>query len=524
MADRYIDFSKSTGTLTGTWTFTNASASVTAAADGDAVNELANGDYIRQSDGTQWYKVTARPNADTITITPVFQQATHTDDAGASLYNSEDGSAVNSDFCHHNQAMTDEVRAAGDVIRVRGGLTYTYSGIDIVADEDGTANNYITLKGIYTAAGDDSWGDGNTTRAVIDFDDTAFQITLAGDNYWKVESHDIMQSADTLGALRGAVGLIVDDCIIHDNGAIGIRGGNFSLIKDSTLYSNTTSNLDLRGGVFHVEDCVLNGGGAATIYGIYLVTGLVYVKDTTFGVTTEHSGADIRLNASDVAYGRNVILDSTTPVFAVGIPGAMVAIEDYGQAHKAFYGWQFAGDVSIDTGGTPPSGIGYAILGEPGTNCGSEEALYIVGDYFWGFPIYLDGTQQVITVKIKAPDADWSLGGGAGGRPDNSELFIELDYHNGATTRTTAVSTEACADDTYTSYTVTITPDAAGPAYLKVKLLLYEAGGKIYIDPGALIDGNADVSQVIISAHGMDAAFEYVAGGGRRSRARRHGI
>lgn len=535
MADRYIDFNSSTGTLTGTWTFTNGSASVTAAGDGDAVNELANGDYIKSShvtNGIQWYKVTARPDADTITITPVFQQATHTDGVGASLYNSEAGSATVgvSDFCHHHQATTDEVRSAGDIIRTRGGLTYTYAGIDIIFDEDGTVNNYIELKGIYTAAGDDSWGDGNVAQPIIDFDSTAFGVFFSGDRYWKITGHEIVNSSDPIGALRfnNANAFVVDDCYIHGSSVSGILINSCDgEILNCDFDDNTGASIHVTASHSFVRGCTFNGGGGGTQYGINAITGCVLmIADSTFGVTTEHSVGDIRFSDEAIQiYGRNVILDSATPVVLLTAAGRLAPfcrIEDYGQVQGAYHGFEYAGDVTTDTGESPPSGAGFAFLGEPNTNSGSEQALNCAGDWFWGFPIYLDGTEQTITVKIKALDADWSLGGGTGGRPDNSELFVELDYHNGATTRTTAVSTEACTDDTYTVHTITVTPDAAGPAYLKVKLLLYEAGGKIYVDPGALIAGGVDVSQVIISAHGMDAAYEIAAG--RRSRARYHGV
>ena len=57
MATYYVDPSTASGQLTGTWTFTTASTAVTAAADGNAVAELAVGDYIKVSDGVVWYKI-----------------------------------------------------------------------------------------------------------------------------------------------------------------------------------------------------------------------------------------------------------------------------------------------------------------------------------------------------------------------------------------------------------------------------------------------------------------------------------
>lgn len=490
MADRYVDSSKSTGTLTGTWTFTNASTSVTAAADGDAVNELANGDYIRQSDGIQWYKVTDRPNADTITITPAFQQATHTDDVGASLYNSETGAGTATAFAHHNQATTDEARTAGDIIRVRGGLTYTYAGQIINHDEDGTVNSYIEERGIYTAAGDNSWSDGDTTRPVIDFGDTTAYLGFGADRYWKLSGHEIIQSANTTGGIQAgsaSYGMIIEDCIIRDHSTYGViaSGDGTVIFLDCTFYENGTASIRCFGTIHVLVDgCTFNGGGGAnnSNYGIINAV-LLTIRDSIFGVTTDHDNADIDLAGSGKVIMRNVKLDSATQIAitAAGHEYAIVRSEDDGQVHLAFKAWSFTGTIEKDTGETPPGGSGWAMRGDENSNCGSEQPLFILGDWLRGVPVYLDGTAQTITVKIRCLGADWT-----DGRPDNTELFMELDYNDGAASWTTVQSTEACVDDTYTSFTVTITPNAAGPAYIRVKLLVYHAtgGGKpVYVDP-----------------------------------------
>jgi len=84
----HIELVSSIGaTLAGAWIWTNASASVTTVGGtgGDAT-KLAIGDYVRLSDGSQWYKVASVVSDNSFTITPVFQQATHTDDNGMSLW------------------------------------------------------------------------------------------------------------------------------------------------------------------------------------------------------------------------------------------------------------------------------------------------------------------------------------------------------------------------------------------------------------------------------------------------------
>jgi hypothetical protein len=76
MADRFIDNTKESGTLTGAnWQCTNASTTVTeTGAAGNAVAELSAGDYFRTTGGTQWYKVASVTDNDNFEITPAFQQ------------------------------------------------------------------------------------------------------------------------------------------------------------------------------------------------------------------------------------------------------------------------------------------------------------------------------------------------------------------------------------------------------------------------------------------------------------------
>ena len=198
MATRYIDFTSTSGTISGTWTFTNGSTSVTGSG-GNAQVELDSGDYIRLSDGTQWYKVNGEPpGANTITITPAFQQATHTDDAGATVYNSKDGSSTANAFCHPNQYTTDEVRSAGDIGKMRANQTHVMSGIDINVDEHGVINNRIELRGCDSV--DDPWSDGSDVRPIIDFNNTSFKLRL-DTNYWKIKNLELKDSTYSNGII-----------------------------------------------------------------------------------------------------------------------------------------------------------------------------------------------------------------------------------------------------------------------------------------------------------------------------------
>lgn len=515
MGNVYIDFNASTGVLTGTWTFTNG-AGMTAAADGDAVNELANGDYVRQSDGTQWYKVTARPDADTITLSPVFQQATHTDDVGASLYNDTSASgALNTDYVHHNQATTDTVRTAGDIIRTRGGLTYTYAGIDITFDEDGTANLFIELRGIYTAAGDDSWGDGDIAKPVIDFGNTAFQMTTSLDRYWKIQSFQFVESADGAGALTASGGGgVVDDCDFHDNANIGLTVSNSALVTNCTFEDNGITNLRVAQAPATIDNCVFNGGASGTQRGISCENDVnIILLNSTFGLTTEHSTADIATFFSNFQiYGRNVLLDSTTQIISnTGVlrEQDFVRIEDYQQVHGAYRGFEFAGDVMRETASpASPGGTPDWILVQPNSDNGLEQALHGLPFPPRGIPIYLDAVENTVGIYIRV--TSW------GTLPLVNELVMSITYRVSAGVWATVTSSDTIsANDAWELFEITLTPGVAGDVELNVALYAYEDGTEAaMIDFVPYVNGSRDESLIVASVDGMTAAYEIVQGGG----------
>jgi len=490
MADRYIDNTKESGTLTGAnWQCTNGSTTVTeSGAAGNALAELSAGDYFRTTGGTQWYKVASVTDNDNFEIAINFQQGTVT---AAGKFNNEDGSAVGQEFPHLNAATTDEVRSAGDIVRVRGGQTHVYAGIDITFDEKATVNNYIEVRGIYTAAGDDSWGDGDTTKPSIDFDNTAFQILVNNDYYWKFLNLDIKQSTDALGAIYFSAGMggIVDNCDIHDNGSSGLRSFNTPIqILNSTFMDNISQNLIASNSIAIIRNCTFNGGAGGTTIGLLLISTIATIVDSTFGVTTEHSSGDISLGLGGCQIaGRNVILGSTAQVIGQTIKGQQlnyVRIEDDSQTHLAFQAWYFTGNV-IRTTAVERSGEGgtdWSILGEPNSNCGSEQPLYIMGDWIRGMPIYLDGTEQTITVYAYADST------GGGWTPNASEFRIEVEHYEGAADWELDVSTDTfAAEDQWEAFSITLTPGAAGPAYLRAVLNDYAAGGKVYVDPTPIL-------------------------------------
>jgi len=485
MPDVFIDNTKETATLTGAdWQFSNGSGTVTeTGALGNAQAEVAIGNYIRTNGGIQWYKVLTITDDDNIEVTPNFQQGTNTDTC---KLNSEDGTAVGSEYAHHNQALTDTNRAAGDIVKTRV-ATYTYAGVDIVVDDDATVSNRLTLKGASIA--DDPWSDASDVRPIIDFAETNNDFNLLFDDYWTIEHLAFTNSTSTIAVNISIVdGLIIDDCKFYGNGngtgdsALRLNNSPGAIIRNCIFDNNFGVSLDMSSqGLTLIEGCTFDGdtvgGGNGTNYGLDH-TGMIYIRDCIFGATSAHAIADIRIGGGYI-HGRNNKLNSPTEIATLEY-GNHVIMEDDEQTHLAFRYWQFTGDISrtVTVNRSGAGGTSWSILGEPNSNCTLYESLYIIGDWLDGVPIYLDGTEQTITM--------WAYADSTGGTwtPNASEFLFELEYYNGVADWQVEVTTDTfAAENQWESFTITITPGAAGPAYLRAALRDYSAGGKIYIDP-----------------------------------------
>lgn len=381
--------------------------------------------------------------------------------------------------------------AAGDTGRIRANQTHSL-GADIVLTADGTPNSYITFKGCDSV--DDPWGDGSDVEPIIDFQDGNFDWYCNASHYNKLQNLEVIQSADGNGGIYvyRCRGLIIEDCIVRDNqtgaGQPGIKVNQAidTLIKNCEFYSNYGEHIECVSSFVRINGCTFNGGAApSTDEGLRLTLGAsALIKDSTFGVTTDHDTADIAVLTGTQIYGRNVKLDSATEVSGyTTYPGCFIKIEDDEQTHLAFRAWYFTGNVQrsavVERSGA--GGTAWSILGEPNSNCGSEQPLYIIGDWLRGIPIYLDGTSQTITVYAYA--TSWAA------LPSVSEFVVEIEHYEGAADwDIDATADTFAANDQWESFAITLTPSAAGPAYLRVYLKDYEDGTeKIYVDPTPVI-------------------------------------
>ena len=192
--DYYCDPSLEPATIAGTWEFTNGSANITtgASADGNAIAEVAIGDWIKLSDGLQWYKIKTITDDDNLILDTLFQEATHTDDTNATVLSQpdvEDGSTMAKAWPVLT-IFTENGRAGGDKLTVRRGRTELISegGSDLLFNSNGTITNPIVIEADY----DDTWSDfvdlSGTGTATLTFGSKT--VTFSADVSGVLAAHD----------------------------------------------------------------------------------------------------------------------------------------------------------------------------------------------------------------------------------------------------------------------------------------------------------------------------------------------
>ena len=344
MANRFIDPTYATGTLAGTWTFTNGSTSVTGT--GGNATILSAGDYVKPSTTNEWYKIASITDDNSFTLAYAFAQTTQTD--VSCQYNSEDGTSASTPLCHINQATTDEIRTAGDVIYLRRGQTYLYEATDIIFDEDGTPSSPITLMG------DDGTGwptESGYSKPIIDFNNSTRRIVIDNDENWHFKDIEVKNEGGTIynsgGFYVNSTRIILfENVTVHGCASRGINtSGSQVILRNCEFYDNTTYNTYVN-GITEIYNCTFNGGTLGTSYGIY-ARGMVYIYDSSLGETTSHSGYDIYCFPETKVWMRNTKLSSTNKYYLRY--SSSIYIEDKDGSVNVHESHHSNGDIYRDT-------------------------------------------------------------------------------------------------------------------------------------------------------------------------------
>jgi len=463
MADYYLDFDAGSA-LTGTVTFTNASTTISGSGT-LFTTELAVGNYVRASAGTQWYKITAITDDFTATISPSFQQATVTDTAGATLKNAGDGSSTNP-FCHLNQYTTDTIRTAGDRLLAQLGQTHVCGGIDIVFDEDGTSASPIAV------VGSDWKATGATANTVIDFGGTTEQFYQAGDLYWSFENIDVTNSTDELAYLSSSHGTAFKNAGFY-GGADGLYLATTSgmTIDTCNFHSNTVYNI-LVGGSAYIINSTFNGGAGTTDYGIRVYYGNATVINSAFGQTTAHDLYDFAVANGGEITCRNCLFDVAKTI--IEHPVGCILSYDHQRVPGAFWGKFYNGIIEKDTVEVRTGGASSCIKATPNSNVSTNLPLRICE---WN-EFDVAAAAQTRTVYVKSIGVTTTF-------PTASQLWLEAEYYDAATGTTTTIakSTEVLtADNTYTALSVSFTPGQVGRVVYRVYIAYHEGAESYYVD------------------------------------------
>jgi len=478
----FVDVTKVTGTYTPEWSFTNGSSNVTAT--GDYTTEVSVGHYIR-TDATpptvsaqEWYKVTgvsydAATDTTTITLDHAFFQETHT---ATISYNAEDGTSVAKAFCHLNQATTDEVRAPGDIIFMRRGQTHYYSRT-IFADEDGTVDNPITLKG------DDGTGwpaEKGADKPIIDFQNAGAQMDFYGDFWWRFEDFEVRNAIHARGHLYTSFAHLKNIKIVGgDRTNSNVRGFYTSSAYPIKVESCEVTNCYygmVYGYLEFLQDIWIHDCEIAT-HVLSLTSPQAFARNLVLGETPDGiaspNGRDLYL--SSFFRCRNVLLASSVEYASLTAP-ARVYLEDYDQLSGANKQIFRHGIIVSETAVVRPGGGPTSLKVEPNSYCGKGFPLPFFSLFPYSF--YLTAGTHTISVYIRGEN--WTY------PPAADECWIEVEYRADATSPDYSVarSTQSVVNDNWVEFSVTFSTAVDGPVLLRGFLAKYETDTtrRIYVD------------------------------------------
>ena len=484
MATYYVDPDVSTGTLTGTVTFTNASTTVTGDTNTLFTTELAVGNYIRPQGGTEWYKVTAITDNSTLTIDHAFYQATT---SGVAEYNAGDGSTT-APFCSLMQFISDISKADGDTCLVQTGKTYYYSTILSTGGVTFNYTDWIYIKG-------EDWqnlGTAYANRPIINFQGTANYINIWAWG-WYLDYLDLTNSNTFHGTINvGSGGLCyIHNSIIHDNLNTGIynsSGVTGLLIVDScTFYNNSTYSIRSF-GYCSIKNSVFNGGSNGTSYGIYSSSFVLQISDSSFGQTTAHSVSDIYINScyTNNSFLTNILYNtiSFNPFrFFPYTSNVKIGVDGYKTLGTLC---NFEQDISYIRSGGANNSIKCNLL--------QTTSLLPVNLIDWHS--YAFGGQNVTVTVYVASDPN----GGYVVFPTADQLWLEVEYYNSTAGTTTTIHTYdlgtaapvLSANGVWTAYSLTFTPAIDG--VYRVKLITNYMDNFINATNILYVDNNLYVS------------------------------
>jgi hypothetical protein len=368
-------------------------------------------------------------------------------------------------------ALETTTLAPGDVVKLRANTTWSQSteGVDVNIDDDGDGDNLIEIKSCDST--DDPWDDDSDVRAIVDFQDAAYQLTMSSDYYSKWSRIDFMQSTDSMGQIYigSTIGFIFENCRIYDRGTNdeGIYLANAMGLFDGCEFwdNGTISVRAVSGTMAQFKDCIFNGGsGISTDYGIQATQSILWVEDCSFGQTTAHDTDDIYASVRSQIFVRNCAMSGA---YVTVVTQANIYFEDYDEAFQAHKMISDIGDINRATGVGRSGGSSTVADITPNANIGVNNPMHVrgrnnkvVGD----FQVYCEANMEhTVSVWMRAA-ATWS-----GSYPTAAQMYVTAHYLSNAGTcerSWSPQSTQVISGTTWVEFTTKFTPARSGYAYV----------------------------------------------------------
>ena len=468
MATYYVDPDASTGTLTGTVTFTNASTTVTGDTNTLFTTELAVGNYIRPQGGTEWYKVTAITDNSTLTIDHAFYQTTT---SGVAEYNAGDGSTT-APFCSLMQFI-GITKTDGDACILQTGKTYYHSAILTAGGVTFNYTDWIYVKG-------QDWqnlGTAYANRPVIDFQGTSNYISFAYDYAWWFEFLKLTKSATYQGVilLGNTVFIYMKDCEVSGNTNRGIQissPNSFLSLDNCIFYDNYNYHVGISyGATIWIKNSIFNSGGTAigTSYAINGANIRLLIENSSFGQTSAHKISDFTFTG-----GSCCVWMKNTKYNSISTPSLPLPLDDWvgigseddngvAEAQKLVTSSYIAEkDTTVLRTGGADNSIKCTLL---------NSKPLLPSDLVEWENVVTGGTQTTVTVYVQSDP-----NGGYVVFPTADQLWLEVEYYDSTAGTTTTIHTYdlgtaapvLSANGTWTAYSLTFTPAIDGVYRVKL--------------------------------------------------------
>jgi len=385
---------------------------------------------------------------------------------------------------------TTEARTKGDRAFLRANITWDQGteATNINCDENGDEDDYISIIGCDSTT-NDPWGDADDTLPIVDFEDTAYYWYQTDDLYWWVERIDFRQSAGEDGTVycRESNGSYYKNCVIrdaHDSGqeAIYLYASTDITIDGCTFIDNYNAAIYAAYAGATIKNCTSNGGtDVSTNYGIVCNSSVLYISDSSFGVTTAYDNGLFVLYRASRIYMRNVDHAGT---ILFDDQGSVVYSEDDDATFEAQLNTHRHGTITRDTTDARSGGSDSYATMAPGSACGVVQPL-ILGHPMRGFAqVWVEAGSYTVTVYVRDNDNWATQPGNSGGEGTFFIRTSELDNAGNATRveRDSAQDTTYVDSDNWVAFTTSISPAREGWVYIWAYLGAYESGKTIDVD------------------------------------------